>query len=98
DNNIDIGNPGVVYESSTIRLGTVGTHWAAFIAGISGVAVTNPLPVVIGPDGRLGTASASSLQGPPGPTGPIGPIGPAGATGATGAAGPPRLTGVSGGM
>jgi hypothetical protein len=37
DSNIDIGNPGVAYESSTIRLGTVGTHSAAFIAGISGV-------------------------------------------------------------
>ena len=56
----------------------VGTHSAAFIAGISGVTVTNPLPVVIGPDGQLGTASASSLQGPPGPTGPTGPIGPTG--------------------
>ena len=84
NNNIDIGNQGVAFESSTIRLGTVGTHSAAFIAGISGVTVANPLPVVIGPDGQLGTASASSLQGPPGPTGPTGPIGPTGPTGPTG--------------
>ena len=41
-NNIDIGDDvvGVAGESNKIRIGTVGTQNATFIAGISGVAVT----------------------------------------------------------
>ena len=39
-NNIDIGNVGVAGESSAIRIGTPGTHKAAFIAGISTSTVT----------------------------------------------------------
>src|SRR5205807_2225312 len=101
NNNIDIGPPGLAGESNTIRIGgNVGTGYgsqtAAFIAGISGVTVTNPLPVVIDPDGRLGTASASSLQGPPGPTGPTGPVGPPGPTGPIGPAGMTGATGATG--
>src|SRR6266404_9863267 len=61
-NNIDIGNAGVAAEANTIRIGSAQT--ATFIAGISGVTVASPLPVVINASGRLGTASAGSLQGP----------------------------------
>src|SRR5262249_11650814 len=43
-NNTELGNTGVVYEYGTIRLVTVGTDSAPFIAGISGVTVTNPFP------------------------------------------------------
>src|SRR5262245_61162453 len=39
-NNIDIGSAGAAAEASTIRIGTQGTQTAAFIAGISGAAVT----------------------------------------------------------
>jgi hypothetical protein len=89
-NNIDIANPGVAGESSTIRIGTSGHH-ATYIAGISGVTITGGAPVVIDASGHLGTADISSLQGPqgdPGPQGPQGEVGPQGETGATGATGP----------
>jgi len=59
--NIDIGNTGIAGESSTIRIGTAGTHAAAFIAGIRGVttANANAVAVVIDSAGQLGTASSS---------------------------------------
>jgi len=57
-NNIDIGNTGVAGEANKIRIGTVGTHNAAFIAGISGSAITGT-PVVVNANGRLGVASSS---------------------------------------
>jgi len=56
DNNIDIGNGGVDGESNIIRLGNE-THTAAFIAGISGVTVSNGAAVVVDANGQLGTAS-----------------------------------------
>src|SRR5947207_1869261 len=40
NNNIDIGNGGNSGESSTIRIGTIGTQTKTFIAGISGAGVT----------------------------------------------------------
>jgi hypothetical protein len=58
DNNIDIGNVGVAGESTTIRIGTAGTHTAAFIAGIHGVAVTGTA-VVVSTGGQLGVAPSS---------------------------------------
>jgi hypothetical protein len=45
-------------EANKIRIGTVGTHNAAFIAGISGSAITGTAVVVNG-NGRLGVASSS---------------------------------------
>ncbi|MGH8557791.1 MAG: hypothetical protein ACRESZ_10095 [Methylococcales bacterium] len=36
NNNIEIGNVGVAAEANTIRIGTIGTQQAAFVAGISG--------------------------------------------------------------
>ena len=59
DNNIDIGNPGVAAEANTIRVGTVGTQTAAFIAGISETAVVGD-PVVVDANGQLGTATSSA--------------------------------------
>jgi hypothetical protein len=56
-NNIDIGNQGIADESGTIRIGTVGTHTATYIAGIYGqvVAPATGTPVLIDGNGRLGT-------------------------------------------
>jgi hypothetical protein len=61
DNNIDIGNEGVAAEANTIRIGTQGTQTATFVAGINGVALTNPSVVVIDSNGQLGTANAAQL-------------------------------------
>jgi hypothetical protein len=60
DDNIDIGNWGVAGEASTIRLGTVGTQTAAYIAGVAGVTVAGD-PVVIDASGHLGTADISTF-------------------------------------
>jgi hypothetical protein len=57
-NNIDIGNEGMAGEANTIRIGTVGTQQATFIAGISGTAVTGAA-VVVAANGQLGVAPSS---------------------------------------
>jgi trimeric autotransporter adhesin len=55
-NNIYIGNAGGSGgESAKIRIGTVGTQTATFIAGISGVAVPGGVGVIVGANGQLGT-------------------------------------------
>jgi len=60
NNNIDIGNTGVAGESSTIRLGTTGTHTRTFIAGISGVTTgAAGVAVLVDSNGQLGTISSS---------------------------------------
>ena len=59
-NNIDIGNGGVRDESNTIRIGTVGTQNATFIAGISGATVPTGVAVIIDADGHLGTTTSSA--------------------------------------
>jgi Chaperone of endosialidase len=56
--NIDIGNRGIVGESSTIRIGTVQT--ATFIAGISGASVVDGDAVFVLGNGKLGTVTAVS--------------------------------------
>ena len=58
-NNIDIGNVGVGGESDKIRIGTVGTQTATFIAGIHGVPVTGTA-VVVSSSGQLGVAPSSA--------------------------------------
>jgi len=58
-NNIDIGNPSIAGESNTIRIGTVGTQKATFIAGIRGATVPGGIGVVVGPNGQLGTFNSS---------------------------------------
>jgi hypothetical protein len=59
-NNIDIGNVGSAGESSRIRVGTVGTHTATFIAGIHGVTVASGVGVIVGVNGHLGTVTSSA--------------------------------------
>jgi hypothetical protein len=58
NNNIDIGNVGVAAEANTVRVGTQGNQRRAFIAGISGTAVTGA-SVVVNTSGQLGVAVSS---------------------------------------
>lgn len=60
DNNIDIGNPGVAGEANTIRIGTLGTQTATYIAGIMGKTVPRGTPVLINVNGQLGTVTSSA--------------------------------------
>jgi Chaperone of endosialidase len=60
DNNIDIGNPGVAGETKTIRIGTVGTQTATYIAGIMGKTTPRGTPVFINVNGQLGTVNSSA--------------------------------------
>jgi endosialidase-like protein/adenylate/guanylate cyclase family protein len=46
--------------STTIRIGTVGTQNATFIAGISGVTVASGVGVIVNPQGQLGTVVSSA--------------------------------------
>ncbi len=60
-NNIYIGNAGGSGgESAKIRIGTVGTQTATFIAGISGVTVPGGVGVIVGNNGKLGTVVSSA--------------------------------------
>ena len=58
--NIDIGNQGIVGESSTMRIGKTGTQTKMFIAGISGKTVANGVGVFINANGQLGTIQSSA--------------------------------------
>jgi len=58
-NDIDIGNSGVAGEGKKIRIGTVGTQTATFIAGIRGVTVAGGVGVIVGNNGQLGTTTSS---------------------------------------
>jgi hypothetical protein len=55
--NIDIGNSGVAGESATIRIGAAA-QTRAFVAGITGVAVTGSA-VLVSSGGQLGVAASS---------------------------------------
>ena len=57
-NNIDIYDPGLAGEANTIRIGTVGTQTATFIAGINGTGVSGTA-VVVSSSGQLGVAPSS---------------------------------------
>ena len=57
-NNIDIGNIGVAAEANTIRIGDSAVQTVAFIAGVSGAAVTGSR-VVVSSNGQLGVAPSS---------------------------------------
>jgi hypothetical protein len=60
-NNIDIANKGVAGEAGKIRIGTLGTQTAAFLAGVSGVTIPGPTKtVVINASGQLGIAPAGT--------------------------------------
>jgi hypothetical protein len=60
NNNVMIGNVGMTRDSGIIRIGTRGTHVAAFIAGISGATVPTGVPVIIDTHGHLGTTTSSA--------------------------------------
>jgi hypothetical protein len=51
----------VAGESGIIRIGTVGTQTAAFVAGVHGVTTGGTaIPVMVDADGQLGTISSSA--------------------------------------
>jgi hypothetical protein len=58
NNNVAIANMGVAGESSTIRIGAAGFQTRAFVAGVSGVAVSGAAVVVNG-SGQLGVTASS---------------------------------------
>ena len=62
NNNIDIGNLGVAGESNTIRVGTVGTQTATFIAGIRETPLAQGVAMAVGitADGQLGVKASSA--------------------------------------
>jgi uncharacterized coiled-coil protein SlyX len=59
-NNIDIGTEGVAGESNTIRIGTLGTQTATYIAGIMGRTAPMGTPVFVNANGQLGTTPSSA--------------------------------------
>jgi hypothetical protein len=60
DNNIDIGNAGVAGEAGVIRIGTIGTQTATFIAGIRGVPIVGGTEVGVNSSGQLGVRASSA--------------------------------------
>ena len=58
--NICIGNKGYAGENRRIRIGTQGTQYDTYIAGISGVVVPNGVSVLIDSTGKLGTTTSSA--------------------------------------
>ena len=59
-NNIDIGAVGVAGESDKIRIGTVGTQNATFVAGIHGATASGAVTVNVNSSGQLGTLPSSA--------------------------------------
>jgi hypothetical protein len=59
-NNVMIANVGMMRDTGVIRLGTVGTQTAAYIAGIAGTTVSSGAAVVVGSDGQLGVMTSSA--------------------------------------
>ncbi len=59
DNDIYIGNEGVVDENNTIRIGVEGTQTATFIAGIANGTVTGSAVFIDTTSGQLGLLSSS---------------------------------------
>ncbi|HEY1893228.1 MAG TPA: tail fiber domain-containing protein [Chthoniobacterales bacterium] len=60
DNNIDIGNQGVAAEAGIIRIGTMGTQTATYMAGIYTTPVAQGLVVKVDSTGHLGTVGSSA--------------------------------------
>jgi hypothetical protein len=58
-NNVDVGNAAPGDESGIIRIGTAGTHTAAFIAGIDGATSASGIAVLVNASGALGTTTSS---------------------------------------
>jgi hypothetical protein len=61
-NSIFIGNPGVLGDDLTIKIGTQGTQTSAFMAGISGVPVGNAAVMIDSTTGQLGVGVAPSSR------------------------------------
>jgi Chaperone of endosialidase len=64
--NVEIANAGVAGDNNTIRIGTqgagAGQQNQTFLAGVSGGTVNQNTAVLVGSDGKLGTAMASSRR------------------------------------
>ena len=60
NDNIYLANAGVAGESGQIKIGTVGTHTAATIAGISGATSVGGVAVLVNASGELGTTTSSA--------------------------------------
>jgi hypothetical protein len=56
---IFIGNLGLSGDTNTIKIGTQGTQFSAFIAGIYNATSTGGIGVFVNSDGQLGTATSS---------------------------------------
>ena len=59
-NNVEIANKGVAGEANTIRVGTVGTQTATYVAGVSGATVAGGIGVIVDGNGHLGTTTSSA--------------------------------------
>ena len=59
-NNIYVANTGVASESGQIKIGTVGTHTQATIAGIHGATSVDGVAVLVNASGTLGTTTSSA--------------------------------------
>ena len=59
-NNVEIANKGVTGEANTIRIGTVGTQTATYVAGVSGATVAGGIGVIVDGNGHLGTTTSSA--------------------------------------
>jgi Chaperone of endosialidase len=64
--NVEIANAGVTGDNNTIRIGTqgagAGQQNQTFLAGVNGASVNANTTVLVGSDGKLGTAMASSRR------------------------------------
>jgi hypothetical protein len=58
--NLYLANLGVAAEFGQIRIGTVGTHTGATIAGISGATSAGGIAVLVNASGKLGTTTSSA--------------------------------------
>src|SRR5205823_936071 len=59
-NNIYIGAEGLVDDSETIRIGSVGVQTSAYIQGISRATVASGVTVIVDTQGHLGTVQSSA--------------------------------------
>lgn len=59
NNSIEIGNRGVGTDNGTIRIGTANTQTSFYAAGVSGVQISDGVPVYINSNGQLGTVNSS---------------------------------------
>jgi Chaperone of endosialidase len=64
--NVEVASHGVAGDNNTIRIGTQGTGAGqqnqTFLAGVNGASVNQNTAVLVGSDGKLGTAMASSRR------------------------------------